>query len=266
MADAKITELTALTTPAVEDIIPIVDDVPGTPITKKVTVQDLLSVFSDGWTPAGETPTYNAVNKITVASGAATKYAVGDKLKFTQHSVVKYAVVITVADTLLTIATNTDFVVENTGTYAITLFYYSHQASPIGYPQEFSYTPALTNISNGTFSYSKFSLNGKTVRFRMMYALGASGAVSGGIIIGLPINISTDIADVYVSPIQGNVNFRENGVATTVGKILFASVSTCTIRAMAVSGSYISVTPTSSTVPFTWGDVDHFELSGSYEI
>lgn len=46
MADAKITALTALTDPAVADILPIVDDVAGTPITKKVTLQSLVDLFA----------------------------------------------------------------------------------------------------------------------------------------------------------------------------------------------------------------------------
>jgi len=44
MADQKITALTALADPVVADILPIVDDVAGTPITKKVTLENLLAV------------------------------------------------------------------------------------------------------------------------------------------------------------------------------------------------------------------------------
>lgn len=43
MANKKITELTELTTPAGADIVAIVDDVAGTPITKKVTVTNLMT-------------------------------------------------------------------------------------------------------------------------------------------------------------------------------------------------------------------------------
>jgi hypothetical protein len=43
MANKKITELTALTTPAGADILAIVDDVAGTATTKKVTVTDLMT-------------------------------------------------------------------------------------------------------------------------------------------------------------------------------------------------------------------------------
>ena len=42
MADQKITELTELTTPADADLLAIVDDVVGTPITKKITKSNFL--------------------------------------------------------------------------------------------------------------------------------------------------------------------------------------------------------------------------------
>jgi hypothetical protein len=46
MADAKTTALTDLPDVAVDDILPIVDDVAGTPITKKVTVENLLEALN----------------------------------------------------------------------------------------------------------------------------------------------------------------------------------------------------------------------------
>jgi hypothetical protein len=45
MADAKISALTANTTPALTDIIPMVDDPSGTPVTQKITLENLLKVF-----------------------------------------------------------------------------------------------------------------------------------------------------------------------------------------------------------------------------
>ena len=46
MADLKITELTANTTPALVDLLPMVDDPSGTPLTQKITVETLAGVFS----------------------------------------------------------------------------------------------------------------------------------------------------------------------------------------------------------------------------
>lgn len=119
----------------------------------------------DGWIDANETWTYASASTITVPTGAASKYAVGDRIKWTQTTV-KYGVIITVADTLLTIVVNTDHVVANA---AISANFYSHEASPIGYPQWFNVTaPTFSGIDNGsggqpTTSENRLAINGRTV-------------------------------------------------------------------------------------------------------
>ena len=64
MADQKITEFTELdATPDVTDLVAIVDDVAGSPITKKITIANLLA--SIGIPKHNETPTgtINGINK-----------------------------------------------------------------------------------------------------------------------------------------------------------------------------------------------------------
>ena len=41
---SKITQLEALTAPALDDVLPIVDDTGGSPVTKKITTSDLLKL------------------------------------------------------------------------------------------------------------------------------------------------------------------------------------------------------------------------------
>lgn len=77
MADAKITQLTELTAPALEDLLPIVDDPSGTPITKKIALSNLFLDEDD------------------MASNSATKGA-------TQQSIKAYT------DTQDTLYTNTN--------------------------------------------------------------------------------------------------------------------------------------------------------------
>jgi len=62
----KITELSALAAPAAADLLVIVDDVAGTPITKKVTVGDLLGNSSANVVIFNSTPANSA---ITVKKG-----------------------------------------------------------------------------------------------------------------------------------------------------------------------------------------------------
>jgi len=46
MADKKVTQLTALTAPANNDLLMIIDDPLGSPISKKITLEDLLGTTS----------------------------------------------------------------------------------------------------------------------------------------------------------------------------------------------------------------------------
>ena len=74
MADQKITELTELNaTPDTTDLVAIVDDVAGTPVTKKITIANLLG--SIGIPKRNKTPTgtINGTNKVfTIAETPKT--------------------------------------------------------------------------------------------------------------------------------------------------------------------------------------------------
>ena len=92
MADKKVSQLTALTTTAAPDLLMIVDDPLGTPVSKKITIKNLFgavpanTVFSANVTVSGnrvqlasnvnvtKTLTANTV-KITFGSAPATNNA-----------------------------------------------------------------------------------------------------------------------------------------------------------------------------------------------
>jgi hypothetical protein len=81
MADKKVTQLTALTAPANTDLLMIIDDPAGSPISKKITVEDLfgatstVTVAAIGITATGDATiaannfTFDATNNITATRG-----------------------------------------------------------------------------------------------------------------------------------------------------------------------------------------------------
>lgn len=73
MANAKITALTENTTPVSTDILPMVDDPAGTPVTQKITIANLLSVGISDTAYAGS---WNGVTTI-----APSKNAVYDQME-----------------------------------------------------------------------------------------------------------------------------------------------------------------------------------------
>ena len=163
MADQKISALTAWTTPIGADYVPVVDS--AGVATKRITLTNLGLI--DGWIPASETWTYASASTITVPSGAASKYSIGDKIKWTQTGV-RYGVIVAVADTLLTIQVTTDYVVSDA---AISANYYSKQLNPLGYPHWFntatpSFTVAYFDDGAGgqpSVTQSRINISGRTV-------------------------------------------------------------------------------------------------------
>ena len=76
MANSKIENLGELTAPISTDILPIVDDPAGTPITKKVTVANILAVYDDQ-TATLTNKTLTAPVLGTVAAGSILTNATG---------------------------------------------------------------------------------------------------------------------------------------------------------------------------------------------
>jgi len=157
----------------------------ATPTANNIPVLDANAnlPYRDGWTPATGSWTYASASTITVPTGAASLYRKGDRIKWTQTTV-KYGVIVAVADTLLTIAVNTDYTVANA---AITANYYSHEANPIGYPHWFSFTPTYTGFSvNPTGGNDRFEISNGTLKYvREVSTVGTSNAA--GFTIGLPV-------------------------------------------------------------------------------
>ena len=185
----------------------------------------------DGWIDAAETWTYASASTITVPSGAASKYAVGDRIKWTQTTV-KYGVITEVADTLLTIAVNTDYVVTNA---AITNNYYSHEASPIGYPHWFNYSPTLvwtagTAPSGSPSVYNKFKIDGSSCTVDINHFGYTAGATVTAVTISLPVNPS--VFGCGSGSISSNVtpNLSIVDHSTTLGRLYCSSVSADRMR------------------------------------
>jgi hypothetical protein len=76
MATKKITELTNLATPVGADVLPIVDDVAGTPTTKKVTATNLMTL-APVQSVAGQTGTVTLSNTDISGLGTAATQDVG---------------------------------------------------------------------------------------------------------------------------------------------------------------------------------------------
>jgi len=142
----------------VHDKTKVVDLTTAQTLTNKTLTAPLFNGNVDGWISANETWAYASATTITVPSGAAAKYAKGDKIKLTQTTV-KYFYIVGVADTVLTVVGNGSVVVTDA---TISANYYSHASSPIGFPSYFSFTPTISaesgtiTTASGTIYFSIF--------------------------------------------------------------------------------------------------------------
>lgn len=69
MADRKVTQLTALTTPANNDLLLIIDDPSGSPVSKKITLEDIFGATSQ---TVFTTMNFGSTGNATIAANTLT--------------------------------------------------------------------------------------------------------------------------------------------------------------------------------------------------
>lgn len=161
------------------------EDVALTATATQLNAQVLAS--NDGWTSANESWAYASASTITVPSGAAAKYAKGDKIRLKQGAGYKYYSIIGVADTVLTVTGGSDFTVAND---TITDNYYSHQENPLGFPTYFNFTSTIS-AATGSFTTEthtfRFKVIGTMVTAIITVVITDKGTASGRIGMTMPV-------------------------------------------------------------------------------
>lgn len=119
-----------------------------------------------------------------------------------------------------------------------------------------SFTPTLTNVTTSTLNAAYFR-TGKVVHF---YVYGVVNAAPTGIItVSLPVT-STSVTRHIV-----NVRMSVAGTTYFGSGIFSGSGTTCQVVAFNASGTYVSSTSTSGTVPGAWVSGNTFLITGTYE-
>lgn len=233
--------------------------------TQKVNSSEQLNDMSEGWIPVNQVWTYVSATSITVPTDATTTYQTGDKIRLKQSGAYKYFAVITVTSTLLVVYGGSDHSVANS---AITDISFSRDVRPYGYPDIFSFTPSLNNVTvgNGTL-LGKVSVQGRLVKgnVSLKWAAAAStSAVTGQIGLTPPITILASLSQYTTVGAAACVDF---GVALYMGACVWqSSTGFIELRAINSAGTFAIWQATSSTVPLTWGDNDLFTMEFSYFI
>jgi hypothetical protein len=222
MADTKISGLPAVTNLLSTDEFVLA----RSGVTNKIDAVDLvvgLGASTDGWTSDANTWTYVSASTFTVSGDVTAQFSKGTRLKFTQTTV-KYAVVVgsshAAGTTTVTIAVNVDYTIANA---AITLPYYSYQASPQGYPGWFAFTPTYGGFSAAPASGNTvFSIVGRECT--IIHGLGTGTSNANTFTISLPVTASFAVSTMCVRVYNNSAFVAAGGLFDVAASSATASV------------------------------------------
>lgn len=218
------------------------------------TIEGAITGTPNGWIDPDQIWAYASATTITVPSGAASIYSVGDTIMLTQTTV-KYFYVVGVADTTLTITGGTTYTLVNAD---ITSPYYSKAVSPVGFPTYFNYTTTTGGITLGSGTLvSRFSISQNIITADIALTLAADSSITGSVSFTLPYTPSIS----FTIPVW----LRDAGTTTYFGfGLVYAGNATFTVYAANAGGTYTSLTALSSTIPHTWATGDNIYISATY--
>jgi len=122
-----------------------------------------------------------------------------------------------------------------------------------------TWTPTLGNITqgNGTVT-ARYQKIGKVINFRFNFTFGTTSSVTGSAYFTLPT------APSYDTPCS--IVVRDNGVAYYPITGMVFTGNYCDILVGSASGTYLTSTAVTGSVPVALGNGDNIYVSGSYEV
>lgn len=222
-------------------------------LTAPVITSPVIQSWS-GWQTVPDSWSYASSTTITVPSGAASIYQIGDKIKITQTTD-KFFIVTAVADTLLTVTGGSDYSVANA---AITSPYISRIERPFGWPGWFNY--ACTGPTGATIT-ARFTIHGRTAEVIIRGAV--TGAMSWASMPSVPIACSANAGSLDSdSSGDGVGGYLDSGtINSPAGLTPSIGPNDTSVRVVGTATSVI----VSATSPITWANGDTFYLHFSYE-
>lgn len=184
-----------------------------------------------GWNEVYDTWTRATNNTITVPSGAASIYKKGMGIRWKQGGGYKYASIIVVADTLLTVTGGTDYVVS-AGTPITDVAWTLTPETAIGFPAKFTCaapTWDTATIDNGTGGQQPTAGNSSFLvlgnRIKLSVKLGSSGVFKNT--AGQSLTISA-LPATLPNTTMSFLSTVGNGISANVVAVYVASASSFT--------------------------------------
>ena len=227
--------------------------------------QDRATSFNwDGWAKRDETWTRTGDHQFTIAGDYTSIYRTGTKVRYgdgaTDYGVV-YTSVYSAPNTTVYLIPNSSYAMAAT---TITDTYISYVEAPVGFPNAFTFSPTWGSLSvgNGTV-VSYWSITRNLLHLSIRLTFGTTTSFPGGIpTVSTPAAPSSGMYN-YYAPI-GNVTYLDAGVSLSLGLIIAGSSGTHELRVGLASGTYLTATTISATVPHAWGSGDVLSINARY--
>lgn len=126
-----------------------------------------------------------------------------------------------------------------------------------------TWSPTITNITqgNGTVSARYYQL-GKLVVANFSFTMGSTSAITGGPTFSPPVNARAAPAFRSAFPMW----FRDDSAATWwFGMAVFETATDLAVQAQRADTTHVQSVGISSTIPFTWANLDHMACTFAYE-
>jgi len=276
MADQKISELTELTSVTNSDLIAVVDDPSGTPITKKATVGNVVSAPGLALT----TPQINdtsadhkyitAVSELTADRTVTLPLLTGnDEFVFKDHTQTLTNKTLTspVINTGFSGTAKASGAEINTGTEDAKIVTPKAIAdSNLGAIAKasawtsYTVTPTNLTIGSGTIT-GRYIQIGKLVIGKIRIVLAADSSISGSVSLSKPV---TSVSGPFPT-VEGTCVLLDSGTVESGGRLLSGSTTVFTIQVYKTDTTYIGIAGLSATVPWTWATGDVISCDFCYE-
>ena|SRR5216683_491749 len=195
----------------------------------------------DGWITSPDTYTYVSANSFKITGVDRTLiFTKGTRIKFTNNSTTYYGTVVSStfsSDTTITLAANSDFSIANS---AITLPFYSYEASPAGYPTWYNYSASPTwgsAPSGTTVTVAQFSILGNTLSFRFHQSNTVAGTTTT---FNIAQPVAANLANVYHDALVGYVS-SSGATITPTNNVVGAVLGATTINIAFPSAAWLCV-------------------------
>ena len=222
----------------------------------------ISTIVADGWYPITATWTRTGNHTYTAAGDVTAIYRKGTKVRYKDGGSFEYGVIgsssHSAGTTTINLIVNSDYAMA---AVTITDTYLSYIENPEDFPQWFSWSVSLTNLTVGSGALvSRWKAEPLAIDYEIDFVYGAGSSV-GDVSFVPPITSAMG----GTRPATGEVAILDSGTGLFYGTVSQVNSTSFSVRVLNTAGTYASLALLSSTIPMTWTTSDELNIKGRYK-